>query len=96
MISVYLHVHYRYAGLNSQSKEVNHNKIAPAMQEQNPSSSPRQTQQVALHLSGNEVMQDAMLNKTSDDFAANVIVEVERKSNRKKSGRFCCFNVISG
>lgn len=85
---------YRYTGSNSQSREVNHNRIAPASPEQN-LLSPCETQQVALHLSRNEVMERPML-KTSDNSEANVSVDEGQKLNRQKKRGFCCFNFISG
>ncbi|KAL6336182.1 hypothetical protein AAG906_011064 [Vitis piasezkii] len=84
----------RYTRSNSQSREVNHNRIAPASPEQN-LLSPCETQQVALHLSRNEVMERPML-KTSDNSEANVSVDEEQKLNRQKRRGFCCFNFISG
>lgn len=87
-----LHVLYRNTGPDSPSREVkvNHNRTAPVSPKHN-LSSPCRTQEVAWHLSRDEVVEEPKLNKTFDDSAAIASVDEKQMLKRQKRHRFCCF-----
>ncbi|KAE8125254.1 hypothetical protein FH972_020085 [Carpinus fangiana] len=91
---------FRRPGSNSHSKEVNHNKVAPASPEQ-PLSVPREATQVALCSTGNgatEVLLSLDQNThdiTQTNTEPNGLHESsldEEKSSKQKKHRYCCFS----
>ena len=89
----------RRAGTNSHSREVNHNKIAPASPEQYVSA-PSEANQVALCSTGNGTTEALNLDQSANDINqistnANGIHESSLdgdKSSKEKRHRMCCFS----
>ncbi|XVE61360.1 hypothetical protein DITRI_Ditri06bG0033300 [Diplodiscus trichospermus] len=74
----------RYAGSNSASRGVNHNKVVPAASpQQNVSLLPTETNQVALNSHGNGTIK-------ANGFHENGVKDVKRLSNWRRQ-RICCF-----
>ncbi|KAK7828532.1 uncharacterized protein LOC111990545 [Quercus suber] len=91
---------FRRAGSNSHSREVNHNKIAPASPEQYVSA-PSEANQVALCSAGNGTTELLNLDQSVNDINqistdANGIHESSLdgdKSSKEKRHRMCCFSI---
>lgn len=90
----------RRAGSNSHSREVNHNKIAPASPEQYVSA-PSEANPVALCSSGNGTTEVLNVDQSANDINqistdANGIHESSLngdKSSKEKRHRMCCFSI---
>ncbi|KAM3690226.1 hypothetical protein ACJW30_09G106100 [Castanea mollissima] len=91
---------FRRAGSNSHSREVNHNKIAPASPEQYVSA-PSEANPVALCSSGNGTTEVLNVDQSANDINqistdANGIHESSLdgdKSSKEKRHRMCCFSI---